>query len=96
MASAAWLTRWTSIWCDDSGIEDLEAAREVAARLSSERIDFLMLQAAACASGELLEPLAQVAPRLGCGRLRSRSWKARSSSTPWSRSTITRRSSAAT
>ncbi|MCY4371669.1 MAG: hypothetical protein OXF41_20150 [bacterium] len=49
----------------DSGIEDLEAAREVAARLSSERIDFLMLQAAACASGELLEPLAQVAPRLG-------------------------------
>ncbi len=49
----------------DSGIADLEDARSAAARLRSEGIDFLMLQAAACASGELLEPLAMAAPRLG-------------------------------
>ena len=49
----------------DTGVPDMEAARAAAERLSSERIDFLMLQAAACASGELLEPLAGVAPRLG-------------------------------
>ena len=49
----------------DTGVPDLEAARDVASRLSAERIDFLLLQAAACASGELLEPLAAVAPRLG-------------------------------
>lgn len=49
----------------DSGVEDLPAARETAAHLESAGIDFLMLQAAACASGELLEPLAKSAPRLG-------------------------------
>ena len=49
----------------DSGVPDMETALEVAARLSAERVDFLMLQTAACASGELLEPLAEVAPRLG-------------------------------
>ncbi len=49
----------------DSGVEDVAGARDVAAYLESERIDFLMLQAAACASGELLEPLARAAPRLG-------------------------------
>ena len=49
----------------DHGIGDLEAAREAAGHLSSQRLDFLVLQAAACASGELLEPLAAVAPRLG-------------------------------
>ncbi len=49
----------------DSGVPDLETAHKVAARLSTEQIDFLLLQTAACASGELLEPLAEVAPRLG-------------------------------
>ncbi len=49
----------------DSGVGDLQSAHDAAAYLESERIDFLMLQAAACASGELLEPLARVAPRLG-------------------------------
>ncbi len=49
----------------DSGVPDLDKAREVAARLSAEQIDFLLLQTAACASGELLEPLTEVAPRLG-------------------------------
>lgn len=48
-----------------TGVPDMETAREVAARLTAERIDFLLLQTAACASGELLEPLAEVAPRLG-------------------------------
>lgn len=49
----------------DRGVEDLEAAQDAASRLASENVDFLMLQAAACASGELVEPLARVAPRLG-------------------------------
>ena len=49
----------------DSGVPDMETALQVADQLSAERIDFLMLQTAACASGELLEPLAEVAPRLG-------------------------------
>ena len=49
----------------DSGVPDMDTALEVAARLKAERIDFLLLQTAACASGELLEPLAEVAPRLG-------------------------------
>lgn len=49
----------------DSGVPDMETALQVAAGLSAEQIDFLLLQTAACASGELLEPLAQVAPRLG-------------------------------
>ncbi len=49
----------------DSGVPDLETAHQVAAQLSAEQIDFLLLQTAACASGELLEPLAEVAPRLG-------------------------------
>ena len=46
----------------ESGVPDLEAVRDVAARLSAERLDFLLLQAAACASGELLEPLASASP----------------------------------
>jgi len=49
----------------DSGVPDMETAQQVAARLSEERIDFLLLQTAACASGELLEPLAEIAPRMG-------------------------------
>ena len=49
----------------DSGVPDMETAQQVAARLSAERIDFLLLQTAACASGELLEPLAEIAPRMG-------------------------------
>ncbi|MXX01411.1 MAG: hypothetical protein F4Z79_07325 [Acidimicrobiia bacterium] len=49
----------------DTGVPDLETAHRVSARLSAEQIDFLLLQTAACASGELLEPLAEVAPRLG-------------------------------
>ncbi len=48
-----------------SGVPDMDTARTVAARLQAEQIDFLLLQTAACASGELLEPLAEVAPRLG-------------------------------
>ena len=49
----------------DHGIPDLESAREVAAHLKGENLDFLLLQTAAVASGELLEPLAGIAPRLG-------------------------------
>ncbi|MDE0642882.1 MAG: hypothetical protein OXH95_01890 [bacterium] len=49
----------------DHGIGDLEAARQAADHLSGCGLDFLVLQAAACASGELLQPLAAVAPRLG-------------------------------
>ena len=49
----------------DHGIGDLESARQAADHLSSRQLDFLVLQAAACASGELLEPLAAAAPRLG-------------------------------
>ncbi len=49
----------------DSGVPDMETALGVAARLRAERVDFLLLQTAACASGELLEPLAEAAPRLG-------------------------------
>ncbi|MCY3563945.1 MAG: hypothetical protein OXH26_08530, partial [bacterium] len=49
----------------DTGVPDLETAHRVSARLSAEQIDFLLLQTAACASGELLEPLAEVSPRLG-------------------------------
>ncbi|MXZ67900.1 MAG: hypothetical protein F4Z17_02640, partial [Acidimicrobiia bacterium] len=47
----------------EHGIGDLEAARAAADHLSSRDIDFLVLQAAACASGDLLEPLAAAAPR---------------------------------
>lgn len=49
----------------DSGVPDMETALAVAARLRTEQVDFLLLQTAACASGELLEPLAEAAPRLG-------------------------------
>lgn len=48
-----------------SGVPDMETALAVAERLRAEQIDFLLLQTAACASGELLEPLAEAAPRLG-------------------------------
>ena len=49
----------------DTGVQEVEQARQAAARMSSERVDFLLIQAAACASGELLEPLAGAAPRIG-------------------------------
>jgi len=49
----------------DQGVATVERAREVAAHLSSERLDFLLLQAAACSSGDVLLPFTEVAPRMG-------------------------------
>jgi len=47
------------------GVGDLDQARTVAAHLSSLDLDFLILELAACSSGEVLLPFADVAPRLG-------------------------------
>jgi L-fucose isomerase-like protein len=49
----------------DKGVSDVDGAREVAAHLSSRRLDFLMLEIAACSSGEVLVPFTEIAPRLG-------------------------------
>jgi L-fucose isomerase-like protein len=47
------------------GVGDLDEARSVAAHLSSLDLDFLVLELAACSSGEVLLPFTEVAPRLG-------------------------------
>ena len=49
----------------ERGVTDLTAATEAASRLGSAGLDFLLLHAAAVASGELVEPLVSVAPRVG-------------------------------
>lgn len=46
-------------------VTDLELAEQAARQLIEEGVDFLMIQLATVASGELLLPLAKVAPRLG-------------------------------
>lgn len=47
------------------GVGDLDEARSVAAHLSTLDLDFLILELAACSSGEVLLPFTDVAPRLG-------------------------------
>ncbi len=47
------------------GVGDLDEARSVAAHLSTLDLDFLVLELAACSSGEVLLPFTEVAPRLG-------------------------------
>ena len=49
----------------DHGVEDIDGARHVADRLRPFDLDFLIIQTAAVASGELVEPLASIAPRIG-------------------------------
>lgn len=49
----------------EGAVADVPDAQAAAARLTDAGVDFLMLQTAACASGEMLEPLAAAAPRLG-------------------------------
>lgn len=49
----------------DIGVPDVPSAQRVAAELAASEPDFLMLQLAACSSGEVLEPFVDVAPRLG-------------------------------
>ncbi|MCP3972941.1 MAG: hypothetical protein GY720_00445 [bacterium] len=46
-------------------VTDLDLAEAAARRLKGENLDFLMLQLATVASGELMLPFADVAPRLG-------------------------------
>lgn len=49
----------------DGAVADVPAAQAAASRLAEAGVDFLLLQAAACASGEMLEPFTRAAPRLG-------------------------------
>ena len=49
----------------EQGVTSVEEANEAAARLASENLDFLMLEAAACSPGEVLLPFTNIAPRLG-------------------------------
>ena len=49
----------------DHGVTDEPAAREAANLLALADLDFLLLQNAACSSGELLLPFVDVAPRMG-------------------------------
>ncbi|MCP4306536.1 MAG: hypothetical protein GY788_17040 [bacterium] len=46
-------------------VNDLEQAGSAARELVAQQVDFLMIQLATCASGELVLPLAEVAPRVG-------------------------------
>ncbi|MEM7343405.1 MAG: hypothetical protein AAF485_04125 [Chloroflexota bacterium] len=47
------------------GVMDASQAETVAQELSAQNLDFLLVQAAACADGESIIPLSKVAPRLG-------------------------------
>lgn len=48
----------------ERGVPDVAAAREVAAQLASRDLDLLVLEIAACSSGEVLLPFTEITPRI--------------------------------